>query len=102
MRGPDDGLGFGLGLGLGGGPSGYGFARSGVRGWGMRLEHMRMYRAAEELAVEVERLLPRARRRAWRQADHLARSADSVLFNTAEGVGAFKPGVKLTAYDIAR
>jgi four helix bundle protein len=68
----------------------------------MRLEHMRMYRAAEELAAEVDRLLPRARRRAWRQADHLARSTDSVLFNTAEGIGSFKPGVKLSAYDIAR
>jgi four helix bundle protein len=81
---------------------GYGFAPFGVLGWGMRLEHMRMYRAAEELAAEVDRLLPRARRRARRQADHLGRSADSVLFNTAEGVGSFKPGVKVSAYDIAR
>jgi four helix bundle protein len=68
----------------------------------MRLEHMRMYRAAEELAAEVDRLLPRARRRVRRQANHLARSADSVLLNTAEGIGSFKPGVKLSAYDIAR
>jgi four helix bundle protein len=102
------GWGWGRGWGAGGRvqgwrcPLGYGLAPSGLLGWGMRLEHMRMYRAAEELAAEVDRLLPRARRRARRQANHLARSADSVLLNTAEGIGSFKPGVKLSAYDIAR
>jgi four helix bundle protein len=61
-----------------------------------------MEEAAERLVVEVDRLLPRAQRRARRQADHLERSADSVLFNMAEGVASFKPKMKIGAYEIAR
>lgn len=61
-----------------------------------------MYQAAEALVIEVDALLPRARKRAPHQADHLERSADSVLFNMAEGIGSFKPKVKISAYDIAR
>jgi four helix bundle protein len=66
------------------------------------LEKMRMYGAAEALAREVEELLPQARAAAPMQADHLTRSVDSVLFNTAEGIGSYKPRVKTSAYDIAR
>ena len=61
-----------------------------------------MYQAAEALAAEVERLLPEATRAGASQADHLERSADSVLFNMAEGIGAFQPKVKTNAYGIAR
>jgi four helix bundle protein len=32
----------------------------------------------------------------------MERSATSVLFNIAEGIGSFRPKVKITAYDIAR
>ena len=53
----------------------------------MQLDRMRMYQAAERLVGEVDNLLPRARTRALDQADHLDRSASSVLFNTAEGIG---------------
>jgi four helix bundle protein len=35
-------------------------------------------------------------------ADHLERSANSVLFNMAEGIGAYRPKVKIASYDIAR
>jgi four helix bundle protein len=63
---------------------------------------MRVREAAELLAAEVDRLLPRARGRAPRQADHLERAVESVLFNTAEGNAAFNPNVKMSAYDIAR
>lgn len=68
----------------------------------MKLERMRMYQAAVALVTEADKLLPRARQVAPRQAGHLERSADSVLFNTAEGIGSFKPRVKIGAYDIAR
>jgi four helix bundle protein len=68
----------------------------------MQLEKMRMYEAAEALVAEVDKLLPRAKSRARLQGKHLERSADSVLFNTAEGIGAFKPKMKISAYSIAR
>jgi four helix bundle protein len=61
-----------------------------------------MYQAAEQLARVVEELLPRARQLAPMQADHLERSADSVLFNTAEGIGIYMPKVKISAYSVAR
>jgi four helix bundle protein len=68
----------------------------------MTTGRMRVREAAELLAAEVDRLLPRARGRAPRQADHLERAAESVLFNTAEGNASFNPNVKASAYDIAR
>ena len=68
----------------------------------MRLEQMRMYQAAEMLVAEVDALLPRSRRASVRSADQLERAADSVLFNTAEGIGSFKAGLKINAYEIAR
>lgn len=67
----------------------------------MNPERMRMYQAAEQLVAEVHRLLPRAVT-ARNQSDHLERSATSVLFNTAEGIGSYKPKVKVSAYSIAR
>jgi four helix bundle protein len=66
------------------------------------LERMRMYQAAVALNEEIEKLLDRAREKAPKIADHLERSANSVLFNTAEGIGSFQPKVKISAYDIAR
>jgi four helix bundle protein len=68
----------------------------------MQLDRMRMYQAAERLIGEVDTLLPRIRTIALNQADHLDRSANSVLFNTAEGIGSFKPKIKINAYSIAR
>jgi four helix bundle protein len=35
-------------------------------------------------------------------ADHLERSGESVLFNIAEGVGAYPPRVKIAAYEVAK
>jgi four helix bundle protein len=66
------------------------------------LERMRMYQAAKALAEEVETLLVKARKEAPNTADHLQRAAASVLFNMAEGIGAFRPKVKITSYDISR
>lgn len=63
---------------------------------------MRMYQAAEALLAEIERLLPRANARKPNAADHLERSGDSVLFNMNEGIGSFKPKMKISAYSIAR
>ena len=69
---------------------------------GMRLEKMRVYQAAEQLVGEVEGLLPRARERKPNAARHLENSVESLLYNTGEGIGSFKPKVKITAYEIAR
>jgi four helix bundle protein len=64
--------------------------------------HLRMQEAAELLAAEVDRLLPRAKRVAPRPSGHLERSTDSVLFNMAEGVACYLPKMKTAAYAIAR
>jgi four helix bundle protein len=61
-----------------------------------------MYQAAEALVAEVDGLLPLAKDRAPKPADHLERSADSVLFNMSEGIGSFRVKVKITAYEVAR
>lgn len=63
---------------------------------------MRVYQAAEQLMAEAELLLPRARAAKPNAAKHLESAAESVLFNTGEGIGSYKPRVKITAYDIAR
>ena len=68
----------------------------------MRLEKMRVYQAAEQLVGEVEGLSPRARQKKANAAKHLENSVESVLYNTGEGIGSFKPKVKITAYEIAR
>jgi four helix bundle protein len=68
----------------------------------MGLGDMRMYQAAEALCAEVEKLLPRAYAAKPNAAKHLERAMDSVLFNAAEGIGAYEPRLKITPYDIAR
>ena len=68
----------------------------------MRMESMRMYQAAEHLMAEVDLLLPRARRAKPNAARHLESSAESVLFNTGEGIGSFRPKIKISTYEIAR
>jgi len=68
----------------------------------MRFEKMRMWQAAEQLVGEVDGIVERVRFKAPNAADHLERSAESVLFNTAEGIGAYRPRVKIGCYEIAR
>jgi four helix bundle protein len=68
----------------------------------MRPERVGFLQAAEELAAEIDGLLPLVQVDAAHAADNLGRSAESVLFNTGEGVGAFRPRVKIAAYDIAK
>ncbi|MGH7503615.1 MAG: four helix bundle protein [Longimicrobiales bacterium] len=68
----------------------------------MQPERMRVWQAAEELMAEVDRLVPRARGLASNAAEHLERSAESVLFNIGEGVGAYKPNTKIAAYEVAK
>ncbi|HEY0306311.1 MAG TPA: four helix bundle protein [Longimicrobiales bacterium] len=63
---------------------------------------MRVYGAAEQLVAEVDLLVPRARAVKPNAAKHLENSVESVLYNTGEGIGSFKPKVKITAYDVAR
>ena len=60
-----------------------------------------MWLAAEELMGEIDRLLPRVGA-APNAADHLGRCAESVLFNIGEGVGAYKPRVKIACYEVGK
>ena len=68
----------------------------------MHPEKIRMWQAAEALMAEVDRLVPLVRPHAANAADHLERSCESGLFNIGEGVGAYKPKVKISAYEIAK
>lgn len=76
--------------------------RAAMHVWGMRPEKMRMQLAAEELGDEIDRLLPKVRAASPHAADHLIRSAESALFNMAEGLAAWRPKVKIDRYEIAR
>ena len=69
---------------------------------GMRFERLRMYDVAELLVAEVDAVLPHVGRAAPGRAEHLERSADSVVFNMAEGTACYKPKMKVAAYEIAR
>ena len=68
----------------------------------MRPEKIRFWQAAEVVMGEIDRLLPQIRPRATNAADHLERSAESGLFNIGEGVGAYKPKVKISCYEISK
>jgi four helix bundle protein len=68
----------------------------------MRPEKIRMWQAAEALVAEADRLGDKARPVARNAADHLVRSAESALFNVGEGVGAYRPKVKIAYYEIAK
>lgn len=81
---------------------GYVIALSSVLSLRMRPEQMRVWQAAEALCGEVDELLPEVRSRARDAGDHLERSSNSVLFNTAEGAGAYRPKVKINAYEVAK
>jgi hypothetical protein len=69
---------------------------------GMRPDKIGFLQAAEELAAEIDGLLPLVRAEAAHAADNLERSAESAVFNIGEGVGAFRPKVKIASYDIAK
>ena len=68
----------------------------------MIVEDLRVYKAAEELVVEVDRITARLPYSVRNTADHMTRCAEAALFNISEGGGSFKPKVKANAYDIAR
>ena len=68
----------------------------------MRPESLRVWQAAEEVCREVDALIPFVRPCAQNAADHLERSAESTLFNIGEGVGAYRPKVKIAAYEVAK
>ena len=61
-----------------------------------------MWQAAEAMMGEIDSLAPRVRHSAPNAADHLVRSAESVLFNMGEGVGAFRPRVKIACYEVSK
>ncbi|HSJ25155.1 MAG TPA: four helix bundle protein [Longimicrobiales bacterium] len=68
----------------------------------MAAEKMRMVVAAEDFVAEVDVLLPGIRSAMAHAGDNLQRSAESALFNTAEGAGAYRPRVKIAAYEVAK
>lgn len=61
-----------------------------------------MWQAAEQFVGEVDGIVERVRFTAQNSANHLERSAESVLFNIAEGAGAYQPRVKIGCYEIAK
>jgi len=61
-----------------------------------------MIEAGELLVAEVDWLIPMCRGRAENACHHLGKSAESALYNTSEGVAAFKPKVKANCYEIAK
>ncbi len=65
-------------------------------------EKIRMWRAAETLLEEIDRMAEQVTALAPNAADHLERSAESALFNIAEGAGSFRPGTKVSAYEVAK
>jgi four helix bundle protein len=67
-----------------------------------RLAHMRVWQATERLMAEVDRLAGLVRNGAGNAADRLERSAEAVLFNTGEGIGAYKPHARINAYEVAK
>lgn len=61
-----------------------------------------MWQAAESLVGEIDNLVPRVRHGAPNATEHLERSSESALFNIGEGVGAYRPKVKIACYEIAK
>lgn len=61
-----------------------------------------MWQAAEQFVAEIDGIVERSRFAAPNPTDHLERSAESVLFNIAEGAGAYRPRVKIACYEIAK
>jgi four helix bundle protein len=68
---------------------------------GYGAERLRVYHLAFDFAVQVERVVRRARCTEER-ADQAVRAADSGLFNIAEGATHFSPAEKARYYRIAR
>jgi four helix bundle protein len=68
----------------------------------MHPERMRMYQAAQQLMAEVDLLLPRAKKLKPNSAKHLENSTESAFYNTGEGIGSYKPKMKIAAYSVAR
>ena len=61
-----------------------------------------MFGAAEALVREVDLLIPLVAPFNANAAAHLQRSAESVLYNTGEGIEAWRPRIKIAVYEIAR
>ena len=68
----------------------------------MKPEQMRVYQLMIELAAEVDGILERLPLRVAHTAKHLGNSMNSAVFNLMEGLTAFKPAVKASAFDISR
>ena len=63
---------------------------------------MRVYQVTRELGKEVDELAALLRPRHMRLADHLERSMESAGLNLSEGLTAYRPGIKASAFEIAR
>ena len=68
----------------------------------MRPENMRVYQVARELGKEIDRIVAKLRPNFRRLADHMERSMESAGLNLAEGLAAFRPGIKANAFEISR
>ena len=68
----------------------------------MRPEDMKVYAVARDLGRLVDRLVARLAPTMKRIADHMERSMESAGLNLSEGLTAYRPGVKASAFEIAR
>jgi len=63
---------------------------------------MRVYQLARDLGRVIDGLVAKISVTSRRLADHLARSMESAGLNLAEGLTAYRPGVKASAFEISR
>jgi four helix bundle protein len=68
----------------------------------MRPEEMTVYAVARDLGKVIDRLVARLAPKMKRIADHMERSMESAGLNLAEGLSAYRPGVKTSAFEISR
>ncbi len=63
---------------------------------------MRVYQLARELGKLIDEIVCKISPRLRRIADHMARSMESAGLNLAEGLSAYRPGIKANAFEISR
>ena len=68
----------------------------------MRPEEMRVYHVARELGKWIDRIVAKISPQLRRIAEHMARSMESAGLNLSQGLTAYRPGVKASAFEISR
>lgn len=63
---------------------------------------MRVYQLARDLGGLIDQIVVKISPRLKRIADHMERSMESAGLNLSEGLTAYRPGVKASAFEISR